>query len=80
MTRGGKLPLLCEALKITYVLASSAIHNLKTDDKLQILIGAWRDIVSATTKCEQGTCFILRYVPIKGGHAIKLVPRREAHR
>ncbi len=70
--KGGKLPRLCREHKITHVVLSSTLHQMRAHLKIGALASMWEDLLELRNS-KPGTGYKLRYVNKDGGLVLRLV-------
>lgn len=69
--KGGKLPLICQRCRITYVLLSAALHTKNTFDRMRAILAVWPDLLTVSVD-EPGCGYLIR---IKNhGRGVQLDP------
>lgn len=58
-SKGSKLPLLCKKFRMTHILLSASVHNLKSFEKVKAILSAWPELGSVF-EAENGTEFRLQ--------------------
>jgi hypothetical protein len=57
--KGGKLPIICQRCRITYVLLSAALHTKNTFDRMRAVLAVWPDLLAASAD-ERGCGYLIR--------------------
>jgi hypothetical protein len=69
--KGGKLPLICQRCRISYVLLSAALRSKNTFDRMRAIIAVWPELAAACAD-EPGCGYLIR---IKNrGRGVQLDP------
>jgi hypothetical protein len=70
-SRGGKLPILCQAFRVTHVMLSAAIHKMKAFDKERAIVQVWHDL-ARLVEVPRGSGYSLRLTPSKNAKLVWL--------